>query len=527
MDCLICAEPFTAVARKKISCPKCSKDTCIKCVQRYLLSTLSDPHCLHCKHGFSRMFLQTNLTKTFIDKDYAKHRGEILWKREESYIPNAQVKAERIVRGKAMKNEKFTEVRKEIDKINEMIRILNTDKAKYTTIINQHYEDMYRLLAGEPTVKELRDAGEKVEDLEKKERKKFVRKCGFTGCNGWLNTHWKCGICENYTCSECFVIKGKDKERSSPDQKSKERSSPDQRSKETEHICKKEDIETANLIKKSCKGCPNCGEMIEKALGCSQIFCTSCHTAFDWETLKPLKLENVHNPHYFEWRNKINNGVQERTPGDIQCGGLPHDNFLYKIVRNKLQLEIMDKYRFTRHVQQVELQRYREINEDTEDLRVKYLLKEATKEDIQRLLQNRERKNERNKAIRDVLDTYVVASSEQFRILADEVNSKYISSKNVLVRLDDIHMVVQTTRFNEQMNLLKEFINKTLMDVSKVYGCVVPQISEKWTHLESDSVSKQKEREKEESKKKIEKRSPVRKSIGIVKDEDSDSDISV
>jgi hypothetical protein len=73
-------------------------------------------------------------------------------------------------------------------------------------------------------------------------------------------------------------------------------------------------------------------------------------------------------------------------------------------------------------------------------------------------------------------------------------------------------MIVQTSKFNEQMNLLKEFINKTLMDVSKVYGCVVPQINEEWTYFESDSSAKQKEREKEESKKKIEKRSPVKKS---------------
>jgi hypothetical protein len=351
---------------------------------------------------------------------------------------------------------------------------------------------MNRLLAGEPTAKELRDAGEKVEDLEKKERKKFVRKCGFTDCKGWLNTHWKCGICENHTCSDCFVIIGKDKS--------------------TEHICKKEDIETADLIKKSCKGCPNCGQMIEKSVGCDQIFCTACHTAFDWNTLKTLKLENVHNPHYFEWRNQTNNGVQERTPGDIPCGGLPHDNFLYKIVRNKIQLEIMEKYRFTRHVQQVELNRYRETHEDAEHLRVLYLLKEISKEEIQRLLQNRERKNERNKAIRDVLDTYVVAAAEQFRILADEVNKRYIENKNTLIRLDDLYMVVQTSKFNEQMSLLRDFINKTLMDVSKVYGCVVPQINEDWTYLESDSATKQKEREKEEAKKKIEKRSPVRKS---------------
>ena len=252
--------------------------------------------------------------------------------------------------------------------------------------------------------------------------------------------------------------------------------------------------------------------MIEKKEGCDQIFCTACHTAFDWNTLKTIKLENVHNPHYFEWRNKNNNGAQERTPGDIPCGGLPHDNFLYRIIRNKHQLELTDKYRFTRHVQQVELNRYRETNEDTDDLRVKYLLKEVSKEEIQRLLQNRERKNERNKAVRDVLDTYVVAASEQFRIFADEVNKRFIENKNTLIRIDDLHMVIQTSKFNEQMNLLRDFINKTLIDVSKVYGCVVPQINEEWTYLESDSASKMKEREKEEAKKKVLVRSPVRKS---------------
>jgi len=92
------------------------------------------------------------------------------------------------------------------------------------------------------------------------------------------------------------------------------------------------------------------------------------------------------------------------------------------------------------------------------------------------------------------------------------VNKRYIENKNTLIRLDDLYMVVQTSKFNEQMSLLRDFINKTLMDVSKVYGCVVPQINEEWTYLESDSAAKQKEREKEEAKKKIEKRSPVRKS---------------
>ena len=80
------------------------------------------------------------------------------------------------------------------------------------------------------------------------EKKKFIRRCTRDGCQGFLSTAWKCGICEYYSCSKCF--KNKTKKQDDP------------------HECTKEDLETAELIKKDCKPCPNCGEFIMKTSGC-------------------------------------------------------------------------------------------------------------------------------------------------------------------------------------------------------------------------------------------------------------------
>jgi hypothetical protein len=80
------------------------------------------------------------------------------------------------------------------------------------------------------------------------EKKKFVRRCTFTGCNGFLSTAWKCEMCENWSCPDCFEVKGLDRN--------------------AEHVCSPDNLATAELLRRDTKPCPKCGEMISKIDGC-------------------------------------------------------------------------------------------------------------------------------------------------------------------------------------------------------------------------------------------------------------------
>ena len=68
----------------------------------------------------------------------------------------------------------------------------------------------------------------------------------------------------------------------------------------TQHECKDEDKESFKTIMLNTKPCPKCGVRIQKSFGCSQMFCTRCHTGFDWNTGEII-VRNFHNPHRNEW----------------------------------------------------------------------------------------------------------------------------------------------------------------------------------------------------------------------------------
>ena len=465
IPCPVCLESYTAVLRKAIACPSCQAETCVKCLQRYTVETTDDPHCLHCKHGFDRMFLQRTFSKVFMKTTFAEHRAKLLWAREESYLPAAQIKAERITRGYKM-------TREVIDPLYKQIVALNKERENIYEIIHQQELERQRLLRGEQTRAELVAAGGVVEDDEVKARKQFTRKCTSEDCLGWLSSAWKCGLCDNYTCKDCYVIKGK--------------------IHDADHECKKEDLETAELIRNSCKPCPKCGQAIEKQEGCDMMFCTSCHTPFSWKTLQIITKGNIHNPHYFEWRNRVgaNAAGAAHAAEPLPCGGMPNDNFIY--VKNfakqyvfdaDMRAELSNRFRITTHIELVEAPYYSSHTniQNTEQYRIKYLLKEMNKEEIENKLQVEENRRERDKAIRDVLDTYLVAAAEQFRIVANEPTVE--NAQTLICEID----------------CLRDFINETMHNVRKAYACTVPIILEDWSIVEHLSTQKLRKQEREDA----------------------------
>jgi hypothetical protein len=425
MDCTICCE----TTPKFVQCIFCEFSACTSCTRRYLTDTESDPHCMNCKKQWSRDIIDSSFPKSFVNNELKKHRENVLLDREKSLLPSTQPEVER-----------------------------ELHKRKYHTIIENLYE-CRRKLTNELAMitDQIRDAHHQLyffgQDERSGDKSHFIRKCPSEGCMGYLSTQWKCGICNLWTCPECHEIKG--------DQKN------------SEHTCIESNVETAKLINKETRPCPNCATHIYKIDGCDQMFCTNCQTPFSWRTGQKVISGIIHNPHYYQWIRENNNGQVPRQFGDVQCGGLPSIYKLNDLIRRFTNLNrnhnIMEQFfsihRTTTHIQHAEIPHYEynEINNNTNiDLRVKYMLKEIDQNTWKNTLQKREKKNNKNLEISQILQMFLDTSIDIFRIVIDE--KEYNNLETHLSTFES----------------LRVYSNSSLDKISKRYSCVVPHIFKEW-----------------------------------------------
>ncbi len=439
-SCKICFDTFTTALRKPICCPKCSYSACIQCVKRYLLTIVNDPHCMNCNFGWTPAFLRQNLTFTFMNNEWNEHRKQILWRLEEAYLPEAQVVAERHVRAKSMENN--------MKPLHQKAEKLRAELRKVEKEINDMYREISNLRTGR--------TGSTENAAETKERRAFVRRCTHKDCSGFLSTAWRCGICENYTCSECLAVKGKDRD--------------------VEHTCNKDDLETAKLIAKDTKPCPKCGEGIFKTEGCSQMFCTSCKTPFDWNTMKIISSGVIHNPHYFAFMREMG-ANPGRAVGDMLCGGMP-DMRAFRIKDKTIEKNFSDIFRNINHTVDVEARAFNAHVEEANnlELRVKYLLKQVTKAEIEVILVAHEKKRERHRVIRQILDTFGNVAAEIFRRYLAEGSAKVSSDSNIYDNL--------WPQYKIELEALRDYCNKEMLEISYYFKCNVPNWrSEDWKYM--------------------------------------------
>lgn len=244
MECTICYENFNKRTRYNVNCIKCEKSTCRECVKKYLLSTLKDPHCMHCNHPWDVNFLNQNLPQSFLKKEYKCSRSDLLFKREQSFFPEAMTILEKM------------------NKKNELLNRLAILKKEQQKILHEIWN--------------LDNCEEKTKNNEPKN----IRSCSGMNCKGFINSKGKCPICNKETCMKCNTIKNEN------------------------HECQDSDVETWNLIIKSSKPCPNCSTRIQKSQGCAQMWCPGCHKAFNWNTGK-IEKGPIHNPHFYEYSEKL------------------------------------------------------------------------------------------------------------------------------------------------------------------------------------------------------------------------------
>ena len=270
--CDICCDKYTSQLRKPIECKFCNYKACTACVKNYLTTIVMDPKCMKCAVAWDPEFIDSILSKHFRVGELKKHRELILLEREKIKLPETMILVE-IELDKRKKEKEIEEMMVQRTLLLKQAEELNLE------MYNMRLEIRQPIPGGSRTYT-------------------FTRACPSEGCRGYLNSSYTCEICEVHVCKTCHEIK---------DIKEDE-----------EHICKPENIETAKLLAKDSKPCPKCSCMIFKIDGCNQIWCTQCHTAFDWKSGQ-LTTGVVHNPHYFEWMRNQGEGAP-REHVDENCG---------------------------------------------------------------------------------------------------------------------------------------------------------------------------------------------------------------
>lgn len=422
--CGICDYALNQTIRKPICCPFCEFTACRTCCETYILGETTSK-CMNppCNREWTRQFIAKEFTSVFISKKLKKKREEILFDIERSLMPATQPQIERIIKGE--------KIGREINEIYNQISLLNN---KIADLTNERYRLLYS-------------------NRQQQQRSEFIRACPDNNCRGFLSTQWKCGLCEKWSCPECHEIKGMNRD--------------------SEHVCNPDILATARLLSSDTKPCPKCRTGIFKINGCDNMWCTQCHTSFNWRTGR-IETAN-HNPHYFEWLRRNGNAVP-RNPLDNPCQQYQLNHTLFTRIRtlltgrhknnlNSKNCEIyMEKLiRNAIHMDHVILPRYAIQNRErrNEDLRIKYMRNFITEDDFKTVLQRNEKKCEKYREIHNILDVLKTTVTD------------------IIIRFID-HLE-KCRAGNWEYKILKEvepiinYANECLSDISKTYKskCIV------------------------------------------------------
>ena len=406
---------------KCTQCPYCNFSACVTCTSTFLLGLSKDSHCMNCNKLWTREVINTLLPKSFINGKYKWHRENILFEREKSLFPATQP---------------IVVWEKRMDAVHE-IRELTIKELRSEGLRTRYNPKMVEIREVERKLYTMRYPGLRV----KKKKKKFIRKCPVNECQGFLSTSWKCSLCTNSICKECNEIDDEG------------------------HTCDPATVETIKLLAKDTKPCPKCGEMIFKASGCSQMWCTACHCVFDWNTME-VDTGVVHNPHYYEYQRQ--HGTLARQPGDVPCGGelLPgFYEFTHVFARDDECIYIALVHRLCNHT--LYYQPY--VLEDPNLAnRKKFMKGEITEYKFKSRIQQIEKHREKKRDVKNIMSMF-----------GNVLKDLLIQLLNREIQLEEMKVMVEN---------LAVYTNESLRKVKVLYdNCVMEFVDTTKMVMESDS----------------------------------------
>lgn len=370
------------------------------------------------------------MTKTFFNSAYKEKKKKIMLDVEKSYLPATQTLVEVDIR---------------VENINKIIAKKRQAIDKLKSEIDQHQEEIYNIRHF-------------VVDT-KTEKTRYIHKCPAEQCNGFLSGNHSCGICETKVCKDCREIVSEEDSDS--------------------HECNEDILKTIQALKKETKPCPKCSTTIYKIDGCDQMFCTMCHTAFSWKTLR-IESGVIHNPHYYQWLRNTNGGEAPRNANDI-----PHNNagcgvnmrYLHISIKNKMdnmnkeeEKIFWDIYRLRTHVEMVVIPTFNAhetLNhfDNNVDLRKQFLTNKITEDKLKSELFKRDKRNSKKNEIKQILELFVQTIREFI------VNMHDNNDKLTLRNLQD---------FIKEASSIRSFVNDALVNVSDRFNCVKHAILTTW-----------------------------------------------
>ena len=278
--CTLCTEEI--IDNDRIICPYCSVEVCEPCFQYSLTMELRTPHCIYCKKHYTIEFILSNNAIEWCKKTFLPYLGNLLLEMEMKKIPQFIEHYKMLIQWRALKQE-YTLLRKKTNKnrgSEEWLMQVLTLNDQISNLENKLYS---------------KDV--KTRNKKKEEKIVIIMPCPMENCKGYISDKYVCHLCDQEICNACHQAKNNS----------------------NEHQCKRDDIKSATIINESSKPCPNCYVAIFKISGCNQMFCTHCHTVFDWETLE-IDKGAVHNVHYFEWITSTQNNTL--TQESMACGNI-------------------------------------------------------------------------------------------------------------------------------------------------------------------------------------------------------------
>lgn len=429
--CTVCTNNFNN-KRTLVLCNACDYQACQECCQTFILGQTA-PQCMNCRVPWTRLFMVENFSKTFIRGALKQAQENFLYDKEKALLPATQVLIEE--ENRKMEYVVF------IDEINKIKRELEIEYNNKLKPLNRELGELNHKLYGKYTPAS----------------KTFIRACPREECKGFLDTHWHCGLCKHPTCSECLTVL------------------PIVQNVNEPHVCKEDDVETAKLIAKDTRPCPNCATGIFKISGCDQMFCTSCNTAFSWNTGR-IETRIIHNPHFFEWQ-RMGGGEAQRNPQDVPCGRDFNNLFIRDFMKNircfdnqpidtKLSLcfaTIMQKINHLRTHEMVGTQFRAEAVLNFQDLRIQFMKGIITETDFKTKIQRKHKHNDKKKEMGDLLELLVHSIEDILYRMNDDM-FQHIKKKSCS------QFVCQ--KYLDEIVHLVEYLNSCFNKISEAYDCI-------------------------------------------------------